>query len=132
MSYCDISIPCIAIDICYFMAPENKEPRSVAGKLKFSNFVQISGLISDDELVKRDILTLLATLTLHSATAYRYVLDSFTHFKVIICSKFSRLILDMTFLCLILMKNSISYLICANLSHLRYICVQHLFLNLDA
>ena len=42
----------------------------------------ISGLVSNDELVKRDILTLLATLTLHSATAYKYVLDSFSHFKV--------------------------------------------------
>ena len=50
-------------------------------------------MISDDELVKRDILTLLATLTLHSATAYKYVLESFSYFKV----KFTFLFLTFTF-----------------------------------
>ena len=50
-------------------------------------------MISDDELVKRDILTLLATLTLHSATAYKYVLESFSYFKV----KFTFLFLTFSF-----------------------------------
>ena len=42
----------------------------------------VSGMISKDELVKRDVLTLLSTLTLHSSTAYKYVTEAFDHFKV--------------------------------------------------
>eukprot|EP00116_Pleurobrachia_bachei_P014241 sb/3474503/ len=38
-------------------------------------------LVSEDEMAKRDILTLSATLAVHSASSHRLVLESFDHFK---------------------------------------------------